>query len=281
MSFFASNIKLLRKRRGRTQDDVAFLLDMKRPTLSGYENGVAQPGLEALVAFSKYYNVSIDTLIKVDLATLAESQIRQLERGYDVFVSGSKLRVLATTVNSDNEENIELVSEKAKAGYRTGFADPEFIKVLPTFQMPFLSKQKKYRSFQISGDSMLPITEGSWVTCEFVQNWNLIQNRHAYVIHTLDDGVVFKVVENLIRNEGKLRLYSLNPIYEPYEVHVNDIREVWKFVNFISSQIPEANTPVEHLSNQFIQLKKDVENIKSKLKTKKPQGKTGNLFGNE
>jgi len=281
MSFFASNIKLLRKRRGRTQDDVAFLLNMKRPTLSGYENEVAQPGLEALVAFSKYYNVSIDTLVKVDLSLLAESQLRQLERGYDVFVTGSKLRVLATTVDSDNEENIELVSEKAKAGYRTGFADPEFIKVLPTFQMPFLSKQKKYRSFQVSGDSMLPIPEGSWVTCEFVQNWNLIQNRHAYVIHTLDDGIVFKVAENLIRTEGKLRLYSLNPAYEPYEVHVNDIREVWKFVNFISSQIPEANSPMEQLSNQFIQLKKEVETIKTKLKTRQPKGKTGNLFGDE
>jgi phage repressor protein C with HTH and peptisase S24 domain len=281
MSFFASNIKLLRKRRGRTQDDVAFLLDMKRPTLSGYENGVAQPGLEALVAFSKYYNVSIDTLIKVDLCQLAESQLSQLERGYDVFVTGSKLRVLATTIDSDNEENIELVSEKAKAGYRTGFADPEFIKVLPTFQMPFLSKQKKYRAFQVSGDSMLPIPEGSWVTCEFVQNWNLIQNRHAYVIHTLNDGVVFKVVENLIKTEGKLRLYSLNPIYEPYEVHVNDIREVWKFVNFISNQIPEANSSVEQLSNQFFQLKKEVETIKSKMRTKQPKGKTGNLFENE
>ncbi|MDX9941180.1 MAG: helix-turn-helix domain-containing protein [Bacteroidales bacterium] len=279
MSFFASNIKLLRKRRGRTQDDVAFLLDMKRPTLSGYENEVAQPGLEALVAFSKYYNVSIDTLVKVDLSQLSESQLSQLERGYDIFVTGSKLRVLATTVDSQNEENIEMVSEKAKAGYRTGFADPEFIKVLPTFQMPFLSKQKKYRSFQVSGDSMLPIPEGSWVTCEFVQNWNLVRDRHAYVIHTLNDGVVFKVVENLIKTEGKLRLHSLNPIYEPYEVHVNDIREVWKFVNFISSQIPEANSPVDQLSNQFSQLKKEVESIKSKLKNQNPlQGKTGNLF---
>ncbi|MEE4178015.1 MAG: helix-turn-helix domain-containing protein [Bacteroides sp.] len=279
MSFFGSNIKLLRKRRGRTQDDVAFLLEMKRPTLSGYENGVAQPGLEALVAFSKYYNVSIDTLVKVDLSQLSESQLSQLERGYDIFVTGSKLRVLATTIDNHNEENIEMVSEKAKAGYRTGFADPEFIKVLPTFQMPFLSKQKKYRSFQISGDSMLPIPEGSWVTCEFVQNWNLIRDRHAYVIHTLNDGVVFKVVENLIKTEGKLRLHSLNPIYEPYEVHVNDIREVWKFVNFISSQIPEANSPVDQLSNQFSQLKKEVESIKSKLKKQNPsQGKTGKLF---
>ncbi len=281
MSYFKSNIKLLRKRKGRTQDDVAFTLSLKRSTLSGYENGVAQPGLEALVAFSKYYNVSIDTLVKTDLCQLSESQLSQLERGYDVYLTGSKLRVLATTVDNKNEENIEMVSEKAKAGYRTGFADPEFIKVLPTFQMPFLSKQKKYRTFQISGDSMLPIPEGSWVTCEFVQNWNTIRNRHAYVIHTLDDGVVFKVAENLIGESGMLRLHSLNPAYEPYPVHVNEIREVWKFVHFISSQIPETNTPMEQLSNQFSLLKKEVESIKSKIRERPPQAATGKLFEDE
>ncbi len=262
MSYFGQNIKLLRKRRRRTQDDVAFALELKRSTLSGYENGVAQPGLDTLAAFSHYFNVSIDTLVKTDLSSLSESQLSQLERGYDVFLTGSKLRVLATTVDRDNEENIEMVSEKAKAGYRAGFADPEFIKVLPAFQMPFLSKQKKYRSFQVSGDSMLPIPHGSWVTCEFLQNWHLVQNRYAYVIHTLNDGVVFKVVENLIRKEGTLRLHSLNQLYEPYNVHVNDIREVWKFVNYISSEMPETSVSNSELARQVNLLRADVESLK-------------------
>jgi transcriptional regulator with XRE-family HTH domain len=113
--YFASNIKFLRKRRGRTQDDVASALQMKRPTLSGYENGVAQPGIDALVAFSGYYNLSLDTMLKVDLTRLSESQLGELERGYDAYVRGSNLRVLTTTVTPDNRENIELVSEKAKA----------------------------------------------------------------------------------------------------------------------------------------------------------------------
>ena len=266
MSTFGQNIKLLRKRKGRTQDDVAFTLGMKRSTLSGYENGVAQPGLEALTALSKYFNVSIDTLVKTKLSEFSESQLSQLERGYDVYLKGTQLRILATTVDNKNEENIEIVSEKAKAGYRAGFADPEFIKVLPTFQMPFLSKQKKYRTFEISGDSMLPIPDGSLVTCEFVQNWKLIQNRHAYIIHTLDDGVVFKVAENLIDTEGKLRLHSLNPLYEPYDVHVNDIREVWKFVNYISSEMPASNNPVVKLESEINRLKNDVEDIKKSIK---------------
>ncbi len=266
---FYSNIKLLRKRRGRTQDDVAFTLGMKRSTLGGYENGVAQPGMEALVAFSDYFKVSVDTLIKVDLSQLTESELSQLERGYDVFVKGSNLRVLATTVDNENNENIELVDEKAKSGYRTGFADPEFIKVLPAFQMPFLSKQKKYRTFQVSGDSMHPIPDGSWVTGEFVQNWKLIRDRYAYIIHTLDDGVVFKVVENLLESEGKLRLYSLNPIYEPYDVDVKDIREVWKFVNYISNEVPEPEDQNKQLINSVKALQKEVKTIKKEIKLSK------------
>ena len=162
--YFSSNIKLLRKHRGRTQDDVAFALGMKRSTLSGYENEISEPNIDALVAFSKYFGIAIDTLVKIDLNTMTESQLSQLERGYDVHLKGSNLRVLATTINQDNNENIELVTEKAKAGYTSGFADPEYIKILPTFSMPFLSRERKYRTFQISGDSMLPIPDGSYVT---------------------------------------------------------------------------------------------------------------------
>ena len=55
--YFASNIKILRKRKGRTQDEAAFALNLKRSTLSGYENGIAQPGIEILIAFSGYFNV--------------------------------------------------------------------------------------------------------------------------------------------------------------------------------------------------------------------------------
>jgi hypothetical protein len=104
---------------------------------------------------------------------MPESQIRLLEGGNDVFIKGSTIRVLSGTVDSSNNENIELVGHKAKAGYTTGFADPEFVKVLPVFQLPFLSREKKYRTFQISGDSMLPIPDGSYVTGEFIHSFNL------------------------------------------------------------------------------------------------------------
>jgi transcriptional regulator with XRE-family HTH domain len=264
--FFHSNIKFFRKRMGRTQDDVAVALGMKRSTLSGYENAIAQPGIEALVSFSNYFRVAIDTLVKVDLTKLPESQLRQLEHGYDVFIKGSSLRVLATTVGQDNLENIELVTEKAKAGYKSGFADPEYISILPTFRLPFLSKQKKYRTFQISGDSMLPIPEGAWVTGVFIQDWNAIRNRDACIILTSEEGIVFKVVENKIQEEGKFTLHSLNPVYEPYDISVNDIREVWQFVNYISPEIPENTTDTTYQLAQAVKnLKDEVRAIQTRL----------------
>ncbi len=265
-NIFSSNIKLLRKRRGRTQDDVAVALNMKRSTLSGYENEVAQPSIDALVAFSKYYGVSIDTLLKIDLLKLGDSELSQLERGYDVFITGSKLRVLTSTVDSSNNENIELINHKASAGYRTGYADPEYIKVLPTFQMPFLSREKKYRTFQISGDSMHPIPDGSWVTGEFVQNWNLIRDDMPYIILTLNDGIMFKIVHNDIKTRGKLRMVSLNPFYEPYDIDVKDVREVWKFVHYITNEMPEPNVRNEDLLHTVAALKKDMDRLKKQIK---------------
>ncbi len=263
--YFTSNIKFLRKRRGRTQDDVAAALNLKRSTLSGYENGVAQPGIDILVSFSGYFNMSIDTMLKIDLTTMSESQLGELERGYDAYIKGSNLRVLTTTVDSGNRENIELVAEKAKAGYTTGYADPEYIGELPVFTLPFLSDKRKYRTFQLKGDSMLPIPDGSWVTGEFLQDWMNIVSGKAYIVFTLNDGIVFKILENNIRKDGKIVLFSLNPLYEPYEVHINEVKEIWKFVNYISSELPEPVIPEKQIFQSIAQMKNDLYRIKAKL----------------
>jgi transcriptional regulator with XRE-family HTH domain len=260
--YFDSNIKLLRKRRKLTQDEVAEQLGMKRSTLSGYENRVAQPGLDVLVLFSSYYKISVDTMLKVDLAKLSETQLRQLEHGEDVFLKGGNLRILASTVDTENQENIELVPAKAQAGYTSGFADPEYISELQVFQLPFLSDEKKYRTFQLQGDSMLPIPEKAWVTGEYVLDWQSIKTGEACVVLTLDNGIVFKLVENLIEKEGKVILYSLNPLYEPYEIHVNEIREIWKFVHFISHEIPDPVLPENQLVRTVAVLKQDLDRIK-------------------
>ncbi len=269
MAVFDKNIKLLRRRKGRTQEEAAHTLGMKRSTLSGYENAIAEPGLKTLIAFSEYYQVAADSLIKVDLTSLSESQLSQLERGYDVYIKGSKMRVLATTIDSDNKDNIELVPEKAKAGYQRGFADPEYISALPVFKLPFLSQDKKYRTFQINGDSMLPIPDGAWVTGEYLMDWSQIKKDELCIILTIEQGIVFKQVVNQLKEKQKLILSSLNPLYEPYEIGIEEIKEIWKFKHFISNEIPHPEVPRENLTQTVASLKQDVEKLKKYLSEKK------------
>ncbi len=262
---FASNIKFLRKRKSRTQDEVAEALGMKRSTLSGYENEVAAPGIPALLQFSDYYHIAVDTLVKVDLRLLTGQQLYMLEHGEDVFLKGGRLRVLATTVDRENRDNIELVPEKAKAGYSRGFFDPDYIRELPRYQLPFLPSDRKYRTFQISGDSMLPIPEGSWVCGEYVQDWLSLPSRQACIVLTLDEGILFKIVESHIREEGTLTMISLNPNYKPYRVNVNEIREIWRFINYTASEFPAGDVSAEQIGRTLQAIQQDLSVIKGAL----------------
>jgi transcriptional regulator with XRE-family HTH domain len=263
--YFSSNLKVLRKRKLRTQDDVAVALKLTRPTYSGYENDVALPNLETLVKISEFYDITTDVLLKLDLSKLSDSELRLVEMGSDAYIKGSQLRVLTSTIDNTNNENIELVNIVAKAGYTRGFADPEYIKVLPTFQLPFLSREKKYRSFQINGESMLPIPSGSYVTGEFIQNWYSLKDGDACVVLTMEDGIVFKCIENKLKASKKLGLYSLNKEFEPYSIDVADIKEIWKFVNYISPEMPAVLSDEILLHKEVANLKENMEKIMQRL----------------
>jgi len=266
MQYFGNNIQLLRKRKRISQAELAEELNIKRSSLSGYELGNSEPNFETLLAFSTFFRISIDKLLKVDLMRVSELYLSQLEQGIDIDISGGKLRVLTTTVDSSNEENIELVPVKAKAGYTAGYGDPDFIKVLPTFQLPFLDRNKKYRTFQINGDSMPPVADKSWVTAEFVQNWKTIKDGYPYIVVTENEGIVFKVVYKQFEKNQSLLLCSTNPIYEPYEVNINEVVEIWRFVNYISNEMPEPNLSKDQLSSSMISMQREIKEIKNTLR---------------
>ena len=224
---FAENLRFLRLRRNKSQTDLASELEITRTTLSGYEKNV-QPPFRTLIKISEYFNVSLDALIKYKLDALSGFQLSQIEKGFDVDVTGNKLRLLTITIDSKGKENIEMVPVKAQAGYTSSYGDLDFIASLPKFKLPFLPENKTYRTFQIKGDSMLPIPENSWVTCSYIENWENIKNGKACVVVTKNDGIVFKLVYNRL-NEGKLLLVSSNRNYLPYEIQVSQVLEIWQF----------------------------------------------------
>src|SRR5690606_28074157 len=126
------NLKLLRNSLKKSQEEVAKDLGLTRWSYSGYENNIAQRNIASLLFFSDYFKVSIDDLLKKDFSSFKESDWEKFENGLNSDVKGTKLRVLTTVVDQNNEELIELIPVKASAGYTAGYADPDCLKVLPT-----------------------------------------------------------------------------------------------------------------------------------------------------
>ncbi len=263
-----NNLKLLRKRLKQSQEETAQAVGLTRSTYSGYENGVAQPGLESLVAISSFFKVSIDDLLKKDFEKLSETDWQKIDKGLYNDLQGNNLRVLTTVVDANDDELIELIPLKASAGYTSGYADPDYLKVLPTFHLPFLSKNKKYRSFPIKGDSMPPVVEGSYVVAEYIQNWMTIRSGTPCIVITKDEGIVFKVVHNLLDSSQSFQLCSTNSFYAPYLVHANDILEIWKFVNYISPELPEMKPDDHDISKSIQELQREVHALKVSLEKK-------------
>jgi len=59
----AENLQRLRKERGLSQEEVAQKLYLSRQSVSKWENGGAEPGVDNLIALAKLYGVTVDELV--------------------------------------------------------------------------------------------------------------------------------------------------------------------------------------------------------------------------
>ncbi|MDD5875295.1 MAG: helix-turn-helix transcriptional regulator [Baileyella intestinalis] len=61
-----THLQEARKAKGLTQREVADALFISKDSLSRYERGEQEPGLETAMRLSRYYEVAIDKLFEID-----------------------------------------------------------------------------------------------------------------------------------------------------------------------------------------------------------------------
>ena len=258
-NFFPNNIKFLRERKKISQEAMAADLSITRSKLNALENGQTKAHTpEDLMKFSGYFRISIDSLLTVCLSKLGELRLRELEAGNDVYMMGSKIRVLAISVNSKNEENIEFVPKKAQAGYHEHCNDPEFIGALPKFSLPNLSAKRTYRMFPIEGKSMLPFPEDALILTEYAVNYKEIKDGTLCIVVMKNvQQFLFKAVYNA-GDQNNLLLRSLNPEYTDQHVPIEDVREIWTYHSHWAKTIPETLSDLGSVNQQLKEIKKDI-----------------------
>jgi hypothetical protein len=113
---------------------------------------------------------------------------------------------------------------------------------------------------------MPPVGPGSFVVAEFIQNWATIKSGTPCIVVTKEDGIVFKIVNNHLEEKQSYQLCSTNLNYDPYYVHVNQIVEMWKFVNYISPELPDIKLEEGELLATMKHLQAEIHELKNTLK---------------
>lgn len=256
------NLKYLRKLKNMTQQELADELEIRRSSIGAYEECRATPKYDTLQRISEFFNISIDNLVKHDLSNYTQEELYN-QSAKSIDITGQSLRILSTTTDSSGKANIDFVPMKASAGYLNGFADPEYIEELPKFQIPTL-RAGTYRAFEIKGDSMLPLKSGTIIIGEYIEDWREIKEAETYVIVSDAEGVVYKRVFHLApgTDQHTLSLKSDNPAYPPFEIPMEDVREVWKARMFMSDEFPAPDISLEKLSSMVMDLQQQMIRMK-------------------
>ncbi len=256
MKTIAKNIRHLRNLKQLTQEQFAEELQVPRSRIGSYEEGRSDPPIEMLVQLSEYFKLPVDILIKNDLTHAVDT----------TFIEVGNQRVLfPIMVDEDNENLIEVVPVKASAGYLLGYADPEYIEQLEKIKLPFLPTGK-HRAFPIKGDSMLPLKDGSYVVAKFIEDLRDIKNGSTYVVVTLNNGIVYKRVQDQLEENGSLLLISDNKTYEPFEVPAEEVLELWEFTCSINTQeYDERELKLSSIVQMFNELKVELRSFSGKF----------------
>lgn len=256
MSIIAKNLRHLRTLKGLTQEYLAEDLKVTRARIGSYEEGRSYPTIDFLIQISDYFKLPIDILVRQDLSKSKDAS----------FIELNNQRVLfPIVVDSDDNDMIEIIPVQASAGYLAGYDDPEFIEQLQKIKLPFLPTGK-HRAFPIKGESMLPMKPGSFVVGRFVEDRTDIKSGRTYIVMTKDDGLVYKRVYNHIEENGTLLLVSDNPSYEPFEVPINHVLEIWEFTCSINTQeYGEHELKISSILTMFNQLGVELKALQKNL----------------
>lgn len=222
-----------------------------------YEDGASEPPLEILIKISRYFYVSIDLLVSVDLRRISLKEIMELP---------DNRIILPIKVDASGTHAIEIIPHKASMGYLGSYSDPEYIENLQTISLPFLGPGK-FRAFPVEGDSMPPHKEGSFIVGKYIERLSDLKKGKGYVFITRTEGMTYKKLQEI--DSEAIVVRADNNFYQPYNIDLQDLLEIWEYEASIATQeysIDDFNPDNQTIISLLQQLQCEVKDLKKRVK---------------
>lgn len=226
-NFFASNLKLLRTRRGLEQKDISDFLGLKSPTsVTNWEKGSNLARAGHLSDLATFFGVSMHDLVREDLSK--QDLYNDISVLYKKLTNERQLKVYSYAEKLLQEQDgikedkvVYLVRGRQSAAGSMIYVDDVDAEmgVLPSSIVPNGANEL----VQITGDSMEPIIKkGSEV---YLRYQPTVEDGEIAIVRVEDDGVTCKY---LYRDGQNIILRSENPQYDDIVVDAEKVSVIGK-----------------------------------------------------
>ena len=126
MEKFHEKLKVLRKKKGLTQQEVADLVHVDRVRITNWENGKREPNFENLSMLACIFDVSIDFLLSEYLEISKEAYLKLKEEKKNLFsVRLKELRLKKRLTQTELGEKVG-VKQSTFTNWENGKREPSF-----------------------------------------------------------------------------------------------------------------------------------------------------------
>lgn len=254
-------LKVIRGYLAFTQSQLAERVGLKQGSYADVERGKVKVSGDIKRKLEKEFSINVtwletgvgNMIIEESINSFKETPRRAAQNARLIgdlneteFEDGSRFRQIGPDMWA---MNVEIVTERAKAGWLRGFADTEYHEVLPTVEVivDFVAKGQ-YLAFEVDGDSMddgtiqcIPhktvivgreLASHKWSPRLYNHewpNWIFIHKR---------DGILVKQIADQNLEEGWITHHSLNPNKELYPDERIEIKDIVKIYNVVKRILP-------------------------------------------
>ncbi|NLO09701.1 MAG: helix-turn-helix domain-containing protein [Clostridiales bacterium] len=262
MNSIGDKIKLLRKLKGITQEELSDVLHISFQAISKWENGLAQPDISIIPLIANYFGVTIDELFGFKLNSLTNK-----ERFIQFMMNNGMLKINTEQCADHKEEEISINTEKFETNSQISKIGSFFADFIRENNIEFDTMVGlAYHGIAFSSAASIALYDKYGITTNYCYDRLVPDSRQRIICgHTLEDGERVVTVDDLIFS-GKSLYERIERLKELADIEIAAVIVIADFMSKNEDDLKTGSQRIEEMYNTKVYSMVTKEDIQKTIK---------------
>ncbi len=245
MNSIGDKIKLLRKLKGITQEELSDVLHISFQAISKWENGLAQPDISIIPAIANYFGVTIDELFGFKLNSLTNK-----ERFIQFMINNGMLKIGTEHMTGNHQDEISINTERFETNSQISKIGGFFADFIRENNIEFDTMVGlAYHGIAFSAAASIALFDKYGITANYCYDRLVPDSRQRIICgHTLEDGERVVIVDDLIFS-GKSLYERIERLKELADIEIAAVIVIADFMSKSKDDIKTGSQRIEEMYN--------------------------------